>query len=141
MKAARVLFVAPHPDDECINAGGLLSMLLSLGHEVHAVYMTDGRLGSPRPEERGDALAARRRQEALKALDVLGVPRSNAVFLNFRDGELINHVGEAARTLSDVLTSLRPDLVIALPQLRAAPGPQGLGAGNRRGLKGLRGQG
>jgi LmbE family N-acetylglucosaminyl deacetylase len=130
VKAARVLFVAPHPDDECINADGLLSTLVSLGHDVHVVYMTDGRLGSPRPEERGEALAARRGQEALRALDVLDVPRSNAVFLNFRDGELINHVGEVARTLSDVLTSLRPDLVIALPQLRAAPGPQGLGAGN-----------
>lgn len=108
----RVLFVAPHPDDEC-EAGGLLLRLLAEGHEVHIVYMTDGRLGSPRPEERGDALAARRRQEALRALGVLGIPQPNAAFLNFRDGELIGHVHEAAAALAGILTSLRPDLVVS----------------------------
>lgn len=38
----RILIVAPHPDDECIGVGGLLSLY---SKQCHVLVLTDGRIG------------------------------------------------------------------------------------------------
>ena len=108
----KLLYIAPHPDDECDNGGGLLAMKAREGYDIYVVYMTDGRLGSPKPEERGVELAKRRMREAYEALKVLGIPADHAIFLNYPDGELRRFINEAVVKLKDILARIKPDEVV-----------------------------
>ena len=92
----RVLFFAPHPDDESLAGGGLVQKAVAAGAQMRFVFLTSGDR-NPWPqrvmEKRVflDAKArrrwgARRRQEALTALSVLGIGEpAEAHFLNWPD--------------------------------------------------------
>lgn len=116
-----VLFIAPHPDDECDNSGALIRAVLDLGADVYVVYMTDGSMGSPNPAERGPGLASVRRAEALEALRVLGIPEERAAFLNYPDSRLAEHVDEASRQLADIITRLRPSVIVVPSEFEEHP--------------------
>jgi LmbE family N-acetylglucosaminyl deacetylase len=96
--AARVVLVAPHPDDETIAAGGLIRRLVDAGATVHVVFVTSGD-GYPdavraslhgRTPAPADYLAygSLRRREALDATRRLGLSRGSVHFLAFPDGGL-----------------------------------------------------
>lgn len=83
--AGAAVVVAPHPDDESLGAGGLISMLLACGWSLHVVAVTDGEAAFGPADV---ALAERRRREqeaALRCLAAgakvsvsrLGLPDSN----------------------------------------------------------------
>lgn len=91
----RVLVAAPHPDDEAIATGGVLQAARAAGAACRVIVVTDGD-NNPWPqrwiEKRWHIGAAdrarwgaRRRSEALAALDVLGVDASDARCLGFPD--------------------------------------------------------
>ena len=80
------LILAPHPDDETLGCGGLIAIASKLGLRPRVAYLTDGE-GSHKgsaswPPER---IAARRRQEALAALAVLGVAADDVLFMGWPD--------------------------------------------------------
>jgi len=85
-----ILVIAPHMDDESLGCGLLLASRPDKDR-LHVVFATDGSHSPARagqsPEEARD-LARVRREEALAALAVLGVPTGNAGFLGFEDGTL-----------------------------------------------------
>jgi len=109
----RVLVIAPHPDDESIATGGLLQVARAAGAACRVLLVTDGdnnpwpqrwqekrwRVG---PEERA-RWGARRRTEALAALQLLGVGPDEVCCLGLPD------LG-----LTDALMSGRPDVVALL---------------------------
>jgi LmbE family N-acetylglucosaminyl deacetylase len=92
----RLLFFAPHPDDESLGGGGLVQKAVTAGAQTRFVFLTSGdrnpwpqRILERRllvgPKARG-RWGARRRQEALKALALLGVGEpAEAHFLNWPD--------------------------------------------------------
>ncbi len=83
-----VTVVSPHPDDETLAAGGLISTLRRLGVAVQVLAVTDGAGSHPdRP-----TLAAVRRAEQEEALERLGVDVA-PVRLGFTDGA-VAAVGE-----------------------------------------------
>jgi LmbE family N-acetylglucosaminyl deacetylase len=95
---ARVLVVAPHPDDESLGAGGLMQQTLAVGGRVHVLFMTNGD-GYPEAVEvatghrepsandyRG--FGELRRAEALVALEHYRVLPLSVTFLGFPDGGL-----------------------------------------------------
>lgn len=69
--AARVVVVAPHPDDEFLAAGGLMRALVAEGAEVEIVAVTDGEASHP---GRAAELRGRRARERADACDRLGIP-------------------------------------------------------------------
>ncbi len=92
----RILFFAPHPDDESLGGGGLVQKAVTAGAQMRFVFVTSGdrnpwpqrvlerRLFLDAPARRG--WGARRRQEALNALAVLGIGEpAEAHFLNWPD--------------------------------------------------------
>jgi LmbE family N-acetylglucosaminyl deacetylase len=91
----RVLLLAPHPDDEILAAGVLLRRAVETGATVRVVLATDGegnewveRLVERRLRIRPDArarFAERRREEALAALDRIGVAEPSVVSLGLPD--------------------------------------------------------
>lgn len=94
----QVLFVAPHPDDETIGAGGLIHQLRRAGTRVDVLYLTNGdgwdwaaqlAAGGRVPTD-GDyvALGRTRRREALGAAGILGLGPDALQFLGFPDDGL-----------------------------------------------------
>src|SRR5215471_5295900 len=95
---ARLLVVAPHPDDETIGAGGLIQSVHEAGGAVRVVYLTNGeaypegvRAALPRSKP-GPLIyrdyGKRRQGEARDALRVLGVDASALTFLGFPNNGL-----------------------------------------------------
>jgi len=101
----RVAVVMPHPDDETIGAGGVISLHLAAGDRVCVVCVTNGnasRAGGLTPE----AMALTREREFHTAISALGAPESH--FLGFpesalQDGnsndEIIRHISPFLRDL------------------------------------------
>lgn len=114
--ATRLLVLAPHMDDETLACGGTMHLH---GHkpDVHCLFATDG-AGSPAPllawQGRPDAgLAARRRDEAIAATGMLGIPSGNLRFLDLPDGRLASRHAQLAAALVEAVASLRPGFVFA----------------------------
>lgn len=69
--ARRVAVIAPHFDDDVIQAGGAILQALAAGAEVRVIWMTDGARGLP---QAGPAESVRiRKEEARAAMGLLGV--------------------------------------------------------------------
>lgn len=92
----RVLVLAPHPDDEVIGTGGLIQLALANGADVRVVFLTMGDINIPsfltytgRPKltpRQIIGMGEIRRQEAIAALRVLGLPADHVLFLGYPDG-------------------------------------------------------
>lgn len=70
---ARAVVVSPHPDDEVLGVGGLISVLTKAGVAVTVVAVTDGEASHPGGSLAPDVLSALRLAETANALAVLGV--------------------------------------------------------------------
>jgi LmbE family N-acetylglucosaminyl deacetylase len=109
----RIVVFAPHPDDETWGCGGTIAKKITEEYEVIVVVMTDGRHAfekvfgidsDPSPTE----LKAIRREELLKACDILGVQRQNLIFLDFEDGSLEKSQSEASQRVAQILKENKP---------------------------------
>jgi N-acetylglucosamine malate deacetylase 1 len=115
-EGGRIVVLAPHMDDEIIGCGGTLYKHILKGATVTVVYLTDGRYGGKLPQhpagERSrrpeTSLVAIRRQEALLAMETLGI--ENGIFLDAEDGSLSSAHGLAKR-VRQILNSIQPHLV------------------------------
>ncbi len=106
LQEKRVLVLSPHPDDDIVGCGGSLHILHQRGAEITVAYMTDGRKGNPEYSE--DDLVFRRKEEAKKAADIIGVDR--LIFLSNRDSELSSHA-KSVEELFKVIREVRPEAV------------------------------
>ena len=88
----RILIIAPHPDDECIGAGGIL---LKYSTQCNVVVMTDGRQGQgdTDPEE-GKRI---RRGEFAAEMERLEI--KNYRMLDIEDGTLLSHIEDGLKTV------------------------------------------
>lgn len=118
----RVVIFSPHPDDDILACGGAIALKIKQGYGIYIVYMTDGRnshlyeLGiasDPSPSE----LAEIRKEEAKKALSILGLDKDTFIFLDFEDGTLENNIYAAEREVKQILKNLQP-VEVYFPTLR-----------------------
>jgi LmbE family N-acetylglucosaminyl deacetylase len=106
-RAARVLALAPHPDDESVGCAGTLRLLASSGAEVTVLFATDGEStrGAAAPAAE---VAETRRAEARAACAILGVtPR----FGGGPDGALDDHIDALGEQIWAAVDHVRPDVV------------------------------
>lgn len=118
----RIVIFSPHPDDDILACGGTIALKIKQGYEIYIVYMTDGRnshlhiLGissDPSPAE----LAEIRKEEARKALYVMGIDKDSLIFLNYEDGTLEKNIHTAEMEVKQVLKNLQP-VEVYFPTLR-----------------------
>jgi LmbE family N-acetylglucosaminyl deacetylase len=91
----RVLILAPHPDDETIACAGVIQQALGAGAKVRVVYLTNGDhnelafiVYEKRLTVRSNEFVHMgnvRRQEAIKAMQFLGLSEGDLVFLGYPD--------------------------------------------------------
>ena len=76
---AKILILAPHPDDEALMFSGVIYGALSRGEPVKVVVMTNGDLN-------GVSIGNIRQDETLSAMNgVLGMAESDVIFLGYPD--------------------------------------------------------
>ena len=114
--AAGLLVLAPHPDDETLGCGGLVTIACRAGVPVHVAYLTDGAASHPGSRAWPPArLTRRRREEARRALHALGV-HTAPVFLGLPDGGSWSVPPDAMASAAARLTTLcrraRPGLLV-----------------------------
>lgn len=96
--AERWLFVSPHDDDVVIGAGLTFQIGLAEGADVHAVVVTDGRMGYCRFEQRRNIVKIRR-AETEKSYAVLGLPAERLLFIECPDCNLNAYRGRHFTTI------------------------------------------
>ena len=112
----RLLVISPHPDDEAIGAGGLLSAHRTTS-EIHILCLTNGEKGgelsakerSSRPGSARETMAATRRAELLSVARLLQA--KPPVFLGLPDGAVPTD-GPAVARLAAEVERIRPDVVL-----------------------------
>ncbi len=116
-RVGSALVVAPHPDDETFGCGGALALLARAGAALDVAFVTDGAASHPgHPTVAPGAIAARRRAEARRATQILGVNPQRVWFLDESDGTLARLEAGAARQaaarIAGLLARLAPDAVL-----------------------------
>jgi LmbE family N-acetylglucosaminyl deacetylase len=86
------LFFAPHDDDSAISLGMVIREARRQDIPVRVIVVTDGQNGYVSLRDK-PTIVARRVEETYASYELLGVDRSEIVFLNFPDGGLQNYFG------------------------------------------------
>ena len=112
-RAAPLLVLAPHPDDETLGCAGLIAQACQTGRPVSIAYLTDGAASHPgHPRVSPAQIADQRRAEAIAATGLLGVAPERLHFLGAPDGTLDHLAPVAAAALADgllrLMSALRP---------------------------------
>ncbi|MBW4467506.1 MAG: PIG-L family deacetylase [Pegethrix bostrychoides GSE-TBD4-15B] len=122
--AAKVLVVAPHPDDECLGCGGAIALLNSCS-ELRIVVVSNGTMSHPNSRQfPASALQALRESETRAAMSRLGVEPAAIRFLGLPDGAVPTEGAAFDAALAqccDYLAETEPQLIF-LPW-RADPHP------------------
>ena len=116
---ARLVVLAPHPDDEVLACGALLALHAARGGESLIVAVTEGE-ASHREAHAQDALentdedqlARTRRAERTAGMRQLDLNPEQLTSLHLPDGEVARHEAELARRVAALL---RPSDVIVSP--------------------------
>jgi len=108
----RVIVFAPHPDDETLGCGGTIAKKLNEGYDVSVVFVTDGRyslaeigiFAGPAPFE----MKVIRREEAMRAMKILGLQEKNLFFLDFEDKTLEKNERLVQERVVEILKDVSP---------------------------------
>ena len=107
---ASILVIGPHPDDQELGMGGTIARLVSQGHKLHLVDMTNG---EPTPHGSVEIRA----RESAEAARILGVGRT---LLGLPNREVVHNV-ESRHKLAAVIRVHRPDWLFVPYPIDAHP--------------------
>ena len=101
----KILIIAPHPDDEVLGCGGTIVKHVSSGDEVYLCIVTKAY-----PPDWSEDEIPRRKQEVLKANEILGIKKT--YFLDFPTVRLDTiPQKELADSISRLVNEVKPEIV------------------------------
>jgi len=103
----RALVLVPHPDDEAIGCGGLISSLVKAGCEVLTLLVSDGSGGPGAPFN----ASATRLNEFKQSIGILGGQELNRLMLE--DSNLVAYKITLREQIKKHILQCTPDLIIA----------------------------
>ena len=126
-KNDKILVVAPHPDDECIGAGGILACFPDI---CKVLVLTDGRQGQG--DMAPEKMKTVRKNELIKEMEVAGI--KDYGLLGYEDGTLMQHIDCLEKMDLSVFTKIfvtglhdgHPDHTAACLSVWKALGSQGI---------------
>lgn len=107
---ARVLVLAPHPDDDVLGCGGVLIKHVLNGSEVRVIYLTRGNGNNSLVAQKNVEI---RQSEAIAALKVLGI--SNFSFALLSDGKVTAQT--SGQIIKEAIEDFEPELIYAPTEL------------------------
>ena len=102
-KKDRILFLAPHPDDESLGCFGYMYKAIKAGAKVMVVVLTDGKF---------TAKSEIRYAETIKTLSEVGLSKKNIFFLGFKDIGLGN-ANYCSEILKKMILSFKPTIIFS----------------------------
>jgi len=111
-----VIVISPHPDDEALGCGGLISHLTKSGCSVSLIMLTGGENCDSAKSIKKDTLKEIRRDLTNKSATILGIKKNNIYFLDFTDGS-INKKDPENKKLREILNRTNAD-AIYVPHLK-----------------------
>jgi LmbE family N-acetylglucosaminyl deacetylase len=112
-KFNKILLIFPHPDDEVLTCGGLISILNTTGKKITDLILTKGEKGQEGAIY-DPKLKKIRVKETAEVTRILGI--SKIIQDDFGDGELSNKKTEIEKRIREVITTEKPDLIITYDQ-------------------------
>jgi LmbE family N-acetylglucosaminyl deacetylase len=103
----RALVLVPHPDDEAIGCGGLISALVKEGCDVFTLLVSDGSGGPDAPFNASNV----RLDEFQRSIEILGAQELNRLMLE--DSNLVTHKIVLREQIKKHILQCSPDLIIA----------------------------
>jgi LmbE family N-acetylglucosaminyl deacetylase len=103
---ARILVIAPHPDDEILGCGGTIGKFIQNGSHIKTLFLTDGSHGNNTIEQQ--FLVNLRKLEAKAGLKILG--SDDLEFFNFKDSEL-RATRETIRMMLSLIEDYHPEII------------------------------
>jgi len=110
----RYCFVAPHPDDIELGAGGTVARLTAMGKHVTFIIATDGRYGGLTPDDLPDDVVKVRVEETKAAAARLGV--EDVAMLGFSESGWYD-LNDMKREIALAISKAEPDLIFTLDHL------------------------
>jgi len=110
LTGARILVLAAHPDDESLGAGGTLALNAGRAEAIRLWIATDGTGQEGVEPEEAAEYGSRRRAEAARAADILGIPAPR--FGGLVDGGLQADPGRLAARVREEFEEFEPDLIL-----------------------------
>ena len=109
----KILIVAPHPDDEALGCGGLISRLCAEKNPPHIAVLTGGG-GSlrGRSDISETEVVNARRKLTLDSANQLGLTEENIHFFDFRDGDIGTCPEKEMSRLRQLINNLSPDNIL-----------------------------
>jgi LmbE family N-acetylglucosaminyl deacetylase len=101
--AQTILILAPHPDDEVMGCGGIMSIYNKRNVQIHIIYLTDGRYGISQDE------TEIREKESCKLKDIF--PLLNQYFLNFEDSRLSENIDNVSEQIKKIIDKINPEII------------------------------
>ncbi len=111
----KIVVFAPHPDDELGGAGGSILKWMEEGHEVHIIYISDGRAAYTFERKMGrlveaeetqiseEELVAIRMKEIDDVIEYLNLPRQNIHKFMLPDQDVKNHIKEGIEKSKEII--------------------------------------
>ena len=108
LNCKKILCIQPHPDDNEIGMGGIISSYADKACEIHYLTVTNGDLGSMDEHLSPASIATIRRKELEDAGRFLGA----TVFhnLNYGDGTLEN-IPRLAGEIAEIIRTIQPEVI------------------------------
>jgi LmbE family N-acetylglucosaminyl deacetylase len=107
---ARVVVVAPHPDDEVLICGALMCVHAQRGGAVLIIAVTDGESTHDGSAHwNSESLAKARRSESAEGIAMLASSKAEVLRLGLPDGDVAAHIDSLQEKLREVLL---PDDVV-----------------------------
>lgn len=103
-----IVIISPHPDDEVLGCGGMMTHLLQKRRKVSVIFLTHGEHLTKAID--AETLANERRNLTDRAMLTLGLPVDNVSFLNFGDGKVNAESPEVARLIK-ILDRIEPSAI------------------------------
>ena len=104
----KILAIGAHPDDLEFQCGGTLALFAEQGHSITMAIATDGGIGHPTANSRGE-VAEIRRAEAEKSANLIG---ADLIWMGLEDEWLFND-RQTRTAFIDTYRRASPDLVIS----------------------------
>jgi LmbE family N-acetylglucosaminyl deacetylase len=118
-----VIIIKAHPDEAEEYAGGTAALLSEVGHKVKFLSLTNGDVGHWKMTKK--ELAERRKNESLRAAEILGVTYE---ILPYHDGELENSI-EVRKQVVRAIREWNADLVISFVPMFGGGHPDNMASG------------
>ena len=112
----KIVVFAPHPDDELIGAGGSILEWMEEGHDVHVIYISDGRAAYTYERRMGrlkeseetktiteERLAEIRMKEVDDVVNFLKLPKKNVYKYKFPDQDVKSYIRDGIKRSKDIV--------------------------------------